>query len=251
MQAVGEEGPFIMMGNMDYGDERAYQFALDHPDRVLAVVPVGFGPTTEMQGLANFYNWTYDEQVEKSKATQYRRMQTGNFVNFFLVSFGIADYFFKVGDYQPSDRGYESHFLNLYNEKQWTTENTILRQASVSGSFTGYTLWYRNTSLSPDIPVYGFNLFRTDEEIYQGCEAAGYLRNSSQCQYNLYSYHTEINFDEEVCQRNKNGGRLILAHNCSQCMGSGFFVDQYDHIDWFAEALIEATGHTIVTGAAD
>jgi hypothetical protein len=48
MSAMGEEGPFIMIGSMDAGDVRAYQFALDHPDKVVAVV------SASMSGVSEF-----------------------------------------------------------------------------------------------------------------------------------------------------------------------------------------------------
>ena len=35
---MNEPGPFIMIGSMDGGPDRVYQYALEHPHNVVAVV---------------------------------------------------------------------------------------------------------------------------------------------------------------------------------------------------------------------
>lgn len=40
MEAMGEEGPFVVMGSMDNAFDRALNYALFHEDKVKAVVPV-------------------------------------------------------------------------------------------------------------------------------------------------------------------------------------------------------------------
>ena len=242
---MNEPGPFIMLGNMDSGDERAYRFALEHPESVRAVVPIGYSAVSEFQSLANFYNWTEEVKMANYQSTSLYRMHVGNFYNFFGVSWGVIQYFIPNGDYQPSDRAYESHFLNDFNEKQWTTQTVVLKQGSEGNTATisaGYTLWYTNTSLSPSIPVFGFSLYKSDEDLFASCAASGYPPDSEDCKYIFYSYKQEIQFDDEVCRRNNNGGVLTLATNCTSCDDS-FHVDQNDNIDWFVDTLMSLVGN--------
>ena len=56
MEAMGEPGPFLMLGTMNDEDIRAYQYALDNPANVKAVIPVAFSGTNEFTNYQTFYN---------------------------------------------------------------------------------------------------------------------------------------------------------------------------------------------------
>lgn len=62
MDALGETGPFVMMGSMDNAFDRALAFALEYPDLVKAVVPVTL-LVDEFQSWRDFYGKTNDEMV--------------------------------------------------------------------------------------------------------------------------------------------------------------------------------------------
>ena len=62
MDALGETGPFVMMGSMDNAFDRALAFSLEYPDVVAAVVPVTL-LVDEFQVWRDFYGKTNDEMV--------------------------------------------------------------------------------------------------------------------------------------------------------------------------------------------
>ncbi len=126
MAAMGEEGPFVMMGNMDGGDIRAYQFALDYPQKVVAVVPIVMSQVGEFTSYGSYYGWSEDKIIQNAKFTLASRASFANIINFFGVCWGVIAAISPPSvNYRPTKYAYESAFLNIYNERQWVTNTNI------------------------------------------------------------------------------------------------------------------------------
>jgi hypothetical protein len=241
MDAMGEVGPFVMIGSMDNGHERIYQYALDHPSNVLALVPVSFANYTEATGPMAYYGTSAYDAETNVKKTMFSRMITGDIYNFLGVSFGIIELVLKPSlEYVPQELALESTFLNLYNEKQWVTNCKYLYNCytdpHASGLFSSSLYWSR-PDLDPTIAIIGYALHRSTENIDSSCLA--YSLSSDECSYQHWLYHAEMNFNEQVIARNPQRNKLVLCFNCSQD-GNGFIMDQEYNIPWFANTMMQS-----------
>lgn len=62
---------------MDNGDERVYQYGLDHPDNVKAIIPVSFGGVPEFTSHKDFYGWSEEEALRNARMMLRMRMGAG------------------------------------------------------------------------------------------------------------------------------------------------------------------------------
>ena len=241
IEAMNEPGPFLILGNMDDGDQRAYQYALDHPENVKAVIPVVFGDADEFSQQANFYGWAEEETLAVAASTLQQRMYTGDFINAIGVCWGIIPFFATNPTYVPQEKAAESIFLNIYNEKQWTTNINVLYNGVHQPSrwVSKHSLWAQRTDLDPAIPVFGFRLDLTTDQLLQQCIDFGYAVDSIECEFVFYDYNTTRTFNEAVVARNP----LSRLFACTSCEGTNAFViNQEANIPWFAETLMTAVG---------
>lgn len=243
MDALNERGPFVMLGSMDDGHVRAYQFALDYPDLVTAVVPINFNNDTEFTSTARYYGYSHQETVDLARSTYLRRMLTGDVYNFFGVSWGLIELVIKPDPlYQPAERGLENLFLNLYNEKQWVTNCNFLYNGymdPVGSGLLSYSLYSTNPNLDPRIPIIGFALAQSDEQLVSQCLTQGLAPDSPQCGFIFDTYYSNLKFNQNVVSRNPLS-KLILCYNCYAPYGNGFIINQYSNIPWFSQNLIES-----------
>lgn len=246
IQAMGEPGPFLCIGSMDSGDERCYNYALQYPDNVKAVIPVSFSPYQEFTFYGNFYGLNSAEVTAVAKETLAQRLSAGNAINFFGVSWGVIAGIATSPAYVPHNLEYESDFLNLYNEKQWSTncyylyKGVLNPSGSLSGTsqFVGETVWASNPNLNASIPVIGYAFYQSEEYLQNQCIAYGYPPSSKDCSYLYYIYNTTFEFNKQVIARNPLS-RLVVCTNCS---GYSFVMDQQDNIPWFAQTLMSNVG---------
>jgi hypothetical protein len=240
LAAMKEPGPFIMIGSMDSGDVRAYQYALDNPANVVAVVPVVMSGVSEFTTLGRFKGWTDNQVISYAKSTLYSRLTIGNVINFFGVSWGlIAAFAPPSAGYVPQSKAYESIFLNIYNERQWITNCNYLYEGYLNpgSDFVGESIWITNPNLSQDIPVIAFDQFLSPADISKLC-ASG---SSEDCQLQSFTYNLTISTYHTVMARNPKN-RLNLCTTCNATLGNSFVVDQEGNIPWFADTLMKQVG---------
>ena len=242
MDAMGETGPFVMMGSMDGGHERIYRYALDHPESVRALVPVNFNNGTEFTDRIDAGLLAPGEEAEAyARDTLRRRMITGDIYNFLGVSFGLMEYFIPPNPlYVPAARAVESLFLNEYNEKQWVTNSHMLYtwvQDPVGTGQLGTSLYNTQPGLSMDIPILGYALGQTDSSLNQLCTDSNYPLDSSDCALLHSTYTNNMHFNEAVVARNPRS-KLIVCWDCYAPYNNGFIINQYSNIPWFTSSLM-------------
>jgi len=242
ISAMNEPGPFICLGSMDDGDQRCNIFCSDNPTMCSAVVPVSFGSPAEFQLYCNYYGCSYDEQVALTKQTCLERMTFGNIINFFGVSWGLVKSIITNPSYVPSTLAHQSLFLNVLNEKQWSTNSAILYECSKdplsSLGWIGNSSWFDSSySLSQNIPVFGFTLGMTTEQLNEQCSNYGYALNSQDCSYLFYTYNYIISLDKAIIARNPLSQLTICYDECVAANGNGFLINQESMIPWFADTL--------------
>ncbi len=252
MEAMGETGPFVMMGNMDGGDMRAYQFALDHPDKVVAVVPVVMSQVGEFTAYGTYFDWSDDKINQYAKYMLSSRVLFANIINFFGVCWGLISVIVPPSaDYRPKKYAYESTFLNIYNERQWVTNTNIIYAASKDPQasnylFVGESVWLTNSSLSSAIPVLSYDLYVSDKDLYDTCDSMQFSHSSSDCQFYFYLYNQTISNYNAIIARNPSKNTLTLCTNCTTPGNNAFLIDQDTNIEWFVDSLMQQIGSITV-----
>lgn len=239
---MNEPGPFICLGTMDDGDQRCYIFCSENPSMCSAVVPVAFGSPAEFQLYCNYYGCSYDEQVALTKQTCAERMTLGNVINFFGVSWGLVNSIITNPSYEPHSLAHQSLFLNLLNEKQWSTNCAVLYQCAkdpLAGlGWIGNSSWFDSSyTLSQSIPVFGFNLGMTTSRLNEQCNNYGYAIGSEDCNYLSYVYNYIVTLEEEIVARNPSSQLTLCFDECVAANGNSFLIDQDSMISWFADTL--------------
>ncbi len=244
MAALGETGPFIMIGSMDDGDQRIYKYAQKHRDRVVALVPVVFGPSGEFRLYADFYHQTDAVMIQRAQDELDQRMTSGNLINFFGVQFGFMSLFVPEDiHYVPANRVQESKFLNLFTEKQWTTNVNYIRlerNDPVGSGVASATVWATDVQTATQVPVLGFTLAQTPAQLAQLCVDAQVALNSQDCAYIAWTYNTTRAFQLQVIARNPSKSRLFECTNCTAANGNSFLVNQNENIPWFVNTMVAA-----------
>ena len=214
-----------------------------------AVVPVAFGSPSEFQLYCNYYGCSYNEQIALMKQTCSQRMVFGNIINFFGVGFGLVNSIITNPNYVPSSLARASLFLNLLNEKQWSTNTNILYECSLNPAnpqltgFVGNSTWVDPAYFLPaSIPIFGFTLGQTQAQLNQQCSNYGYAIGSKDCGYLNYIYNETIAVDKQIIQNsaNKSSTLFICTDACTEANGNTFLIDQESMIPWFATTLFGA-----------
>ena len=181
------------------------------------------------------------------------RLAFGNIINFFAVSWGLIVAFAPPSKaYVPQNLAYESIFLNIYNERQWTTNCAYLYTSVVNASDTILpSIWMTNSSLSSAIPVLMFDLNITTPDLHQQCSLFGYTSSSDDCQLLLYTRNATISAANTIVARNPSLSKLFLCNECNQGPTSGntynsFLVDQNENIPWFVDTLMTQVGNIAI-----
>lgn len=247
MKALGEEGPFVCIGSMDRGHDRCYQYALDHPSNVKAVVSVsGVGPFTEF-GARPIFDGTQakDDGTAACRSANAARKSLANIYNFFVVGWGLIAVFVPTGEYQPSQRAYEKNFLNLMNEKQWSSQAGILDQSASAadcGEFMRPSLYVSKPNLDPSVAVVMFELTRNASQLDKQCKDWGFALDSKDCEFQRWQYNETISFLQKVVNRNPTKNQLVMC-NDPECGDNGFNLNQDNNIPWFGAALMNLVGN--------
>lgn len=89
LAAQNEPGPFILLGDMDNGPDRIYEYALAHPATVAALIPMQFC-IPEMLTYQMFHNWTYSQTRSYAQATLLQRRTFGDLIRGFGAVWGVG-----------------------------------------------------------------------------------------------------------------------------------------------------------------
>jgi pimeloyl-ACP methyl ester carboxylesterase len=251
MTALHVDGPVVCVGNMDHADERCLLFCSANPKKCKAVVPVGFSLLNEFEQIVAFFNQSRDEVNAIAKSSLEKRLSLcDQYSAWQSVSGLIATQIPDMPGYVPQARVTEFHFLNLMNEKQWTTNCRMLQlmledPAGPIGSPTPWT----NASIPLDAPVWAFIAGMTSGNLNAQCGSMEL--NSPGCRFIHFQYLSTLAGNMAVVARNPQSKLFMCGgdatgpqagSNSSMCIGmnGSYFVDQAFNIPWFAQTLISA-----------
>ena len=209
MDAMGEDGPFVMLGTMDDGPARIYEFALQRPEKVHALVPMQYGPP-EFMTLAAYRGWDASTAASVAVTTLTSRLALCDVIRGLAVQWGLMPLFVPLdANYTLAATQGEKLFLNLYTEKQWTTQCFYLYE-QISNPHTlllSPDIWTRNRTLAPSIPVFALE---NAPPIESQCAAAGFPLNSDDC--NLLNFTTVAGHQFMLNMTTMTPGSMLLAY---------------------------------------
>lgn len=231
MRAIGEPGPFILLGTMDSGPDRIYQYALLYPENVRALIPMGFGPP-EFITYQHFYSLSNDQTLSYGKSQIEQRFQLCNVVRSIALQWGILTLLLPPPNYQPMSLASENQFLNTLNEKQWTTNCLYLANELLNpDTLLQPDLWSSNRSLSTSIPVIALY---NNVSVAQSCGSSGYAPGSQECQLVAFTQNATAQFNEQMASMTP-GSTTRVCQNCQGLLGQG------DSLNWVLQNILELT----------
>ena len=128
LAAMGEPGPFVLIGSMDGGASRIYLAALATPAAVAALVPMQYG-LGEFINIQAFRGWGDAQAQAYAASTLAGRLALCDAIRFLGTTWGVVG--LVVGGapppgYTPADTWAEKNFLNLMHEGQWDLQCRML-----------------------------------------------------------------------------------------------------------------------------
>ena len=137
---------------------------------------------------------------------------------------------------QHQSRTSEHLWLN-HNEKQWLTNSNILAECPVD--FYGPSEWAQPDlyPLPLSVPVFGFNLLLTPQQLNKICQDWGYWVNSKDCGYIHYRYNMTMQTNNAVVARNPQSKLFLCGVDCDKAQGNNFLINQNSMIPWFTNTL--------------
>jgi len=230
LTAINEPAPYILLGTMDGGPTRIYDYALRYPQNVRALVVIDYSPgPSEMEGYKIMRNYTDSQATEYAVETIQSRFDLGNIVRGLAVQWGLMSIFAPPGTtFVPASMQTEKLFLNLYNEKQWQTQVAMLaRQIADPPLLFGYDLWATNRTLSDTIPVWWFynnvNITRT---------CVDYAYTTTRCEEAQKSQ--SMTYPYIVQATNMTSGSKIIQYEDARDM-----LSQGQYIPWTVGLILE------------
>ena len=191
MEAMGEEGPFVLVGSMDGGAERIYAFALAFPALTSAIVPMQYG-VAEFEGYARFKGLAPNDArvIAYAKSQISSRVGACDLIRFLAVQWGLVAAFTPPSPtFVPQAGQEECHFLNLWHEGQWDMQCRLLQaQVRDPDSIMAQGLWQANRSLAAGVAVLSVGNFPRDP-----CAASSMAAGSEEC--TIFKLQMEINED--------------------------------------------------------
>jgi hypothetical protein len=88
IDSQGEPGPFILLGDMDGGPDRIYEYALSQPGNVKALIPMQYC-IPEMTTYQLVHNWTYSQTRSYARETLMQRRTAGDIIRGFGAMWGV------------------------------------------------------------------------------------------------------------------------------------------------------------------
>jgi pimeloyl-ACP methyl ester carboxylesterase len=232
IEEMREPGPFILVGTMDGGPDRIYQYALEHPENSAALIPISWG-ANEWFGYQQYNQWSYDHIKNYAQAQVAGRRALGDVIRAIAVQWGIMPLFVPSSEFTPPNMQYESEFLNLFNEKQWTTQVQYLSdQVANPDTILTPDLWVTDTSLQSSIPVF---VFANNVSVAQQCSDSQYPPDSDNCKILAQQNQLNINLNQAMASMTP-GSRVIM---CQDCQGQ---LSQNANIPWIVQHILQLVG---------
>ncbi|KAI9021381.1 hypothetical protein DFJ74DRAFT_672729 [Hyaloraphidium curvatum] len=232
-RAMGEPGPFVLVGTMDGGPERVYDYALREPEMVAGIVVLGYGPG-EFPTYAAARGMPHDETVKYAAATLRGRLALGNAILAVGVPLGLMPLLVPHDpDYVPKELEGEKRFLNLLNDKQWATQADYLRRAAENPE-TQFrpSLWDCNRTLDARIPVLVLAEKPDGEE---RCRRMGLPPDGAECRYVIKEAEMAREFLERMAAVVPKG-RLALCEGCEGFLTGG------SNMEWTVREIMGSFG---------
>ena len=238
--ALGEPGPFLVVGTMDGGAERIYEYALAHPSDVAALLPISYG-LGEFPAYQAVRNLSDDDAQSYAAATLAGRRAFGNVILAMGVQWGLMGLFVgPTASFVPADRQAEKLFLNLFTDKQWTTQvNVLASQVADPTIVCAPSLWAANRTLAAHIPVIDFF---NRPNMTARCIQYGYAADSVDCGYLVSEDALSLAFNEAMVSMTANS-ELIP---CDDCEGDGAYLSGNDNLPWLVENIMRTVGNITV-----
>ena len=241
--ALGEPGPFILIGTMDGGPERIYQFALAEPSKVVALIPITWG-AGEFPSYQKTRNLTDAQALSYARTTLAGRLGFGNIIVALGVQWGFMSFFVPPSStFVPQAREAEKRFLNLFTEKQWVTQVNILAQQVADPSLVFVeSLWASNRTLNAAIPVFNFY---NQPNVTADCVSRRYAIGSADCNYLFAEDAISLAFNQAMVNMTA-GSELVV---CQDCTRNGQFLSGDTNLPWLVENIMRLVGNiTVSTG---
>lgn len=193
--AMGEPGPFILVGTADGAAERIYAYALAQPAHVAALVPMQHG-VGEFKALAAYYGWSPAVAAAHASSVLSTRVALADVIRFLAVPWGLMPAFAPTSPtFVPQELQRECHFLNLMHEGQWDMQARYLaaQVASPGSTVLAVDAWEANRSLAAHIPVLAVDNVPADP-----CGNYKYPPGSDDCAALLYTFQAGSAFMREM-----------------------------------------------------
>ena len=156
LAAMGEPGPFVLVGSSDGGPARIYQAALADPAAVAALVPMQYG-VSEFVGVVAYRGWSPAAAQDYARAALTGRLSLCDAIRTLGTTWGLVELIAGASPppgYTPAQRWAEKNFLNLLHEGQWDLQCRILAaQVRDPASVLLPDVWASSRSLAPAIRV--------------------------------------------------------------------------------------------------
>lgn len=233
LMSEGEPGPFILLGDMDGGPDRIYEYALSQPANVKALIPMQYC-IPEMTTYQLFHNWTYSQTRSYARETLMQRRTAGDIIRGFGAMWGLIPLFAPVPtSYVPAEYARESIFLNIWNEKQWTTQVLYLQQQVNNPDLAMQPdIWTTNRNLDPNIPVFAL---LAPGNATTTCARFNWAPDDERCRYQAAVNGYCLSFMQSLTTMTA-GSSLHLCEGCS----SDDWLGTASTIPWVVSTVLAA-----------
>ena len=236
--ALGEPGPFILVGTMDGGPDRVYEYALRYPNKTLAVIPISTG-AQEFVSYQQYWNLTNSAAYTYARNTLRGRLGFGNIILAFGVQWGLMGAFVPPNPtYVPQSLEAEKEFLNLFSDKQWTIQvNLLASQVANIETVFQPTIWQSNRTLDAAIPVIDLWTYTNTSLL---CPVSGSPLDSQECAFNIAQQEYSLAYNLAMVNITPSS-QLFICYNCT-----GFLVDG-NNLEWTVDAIMSSVGNLRIT----
>jgi hypothetical protein len=184
------------------------------------------------------YGWDAQATLSNVRATLSGRLMLGNLIRGLIVQWGLIGFFLPPNpNYVPQKDVGESHFLNLFNEKQWTTQSLVLQaQVDDPSLVLQPDVWVANRTLSPTIPVF---VVSAPQNATDSCVRQKLALDSNECKVMQLQAQLDEQFNAAMASITPGG----TVARCNFC--NGFVVDN-PNLPWLVDTIMDLAGNITI-----